>query len=97
MMTITVRALHRFRELVDDGECIRLYLSAGGCNPSVALDIVRDPGKDDIRHEQHDFIFYLENEISGVLREISIDYADRTGFIISGMPKTFCCSQGEDR
>jgi len=91
MMIITARALARFRELLDEGDCIRLYLSAGGRNPSVALEIVRTAEKDDKKHEQDNYIFYLGKEVAN-LPDITVDHEGKKGFMISGLPTSCCCN-----
>ena len=91
MIAITERAFARFRELLDEGDCIRLYLSAGGYNPLVALEIVRSAEKDDKKYEQDNYVFYLDKEVAG-LPEIAVDHEGKKGFMISGLPKSCCCN-----
>lgn len=55
------------------------------------MDIADAPKKGDVTLEQGGVKVYLEKEANRLLSEATIDFSDKRGISISGMPRSSCC------
>jgi Fe-S cluster assembly iron-binding protein IscA len=55
------------------------------------MDIADDATKGDVTIEKNGLKVFLDGDANRLLSEATIDYADETGFVISGMQQTSSC------
>lgn len=55
------------------------------------MDIADGPKKGDVTLEKGGVKVFLEKKVNKLLSEATIDFSDKQGFIISGMPQTSSC------
>ena len=55
------------------------------------MDIAKDAEAGDETLTFGDVRVFVQDAVSQILPEGAIDYADDSGFVISGMPETSCC------
>ena len=96
MLTLTDNAVKRFKEILGEKKGndygIRIFAAGGGCcGPSLAMDIVEGAEKGDATLEKNGVKGFLEKEANKLLLEATIDFSDKRGIIISGMPRSSCC------
>ncbi|MBU4319626.1 MAG: iron-sulfur cluster assembly accessory protein [Nitrospinae bacterium] len=96
MLTLTDNAVKRFKEMLveENGNDygIRIFAATSGCcGPSLAIDIADGAERGDATLEKNGIKVFLEKEASKLLSEATIDFSDKRGFIINGMPQTSCC------
>jgi iron-sulfur cluster assembly accessory protein len=97
MLTVTDNAVKRFKILLQEksGEnCgIRIFTAGGGCcGPSIAMDIADKAEGGDETLDNNGLKIFLEKEAVNLLGGATIDFSDNEGFIITGMPRSSCCS-----
>jgi len=93
MVTFTDKAIEKFREFLNGKNThgIRIFTTAGGCGPSLAMDIADGAQKGDATLERNGVKVFLEKEANKLLSEATMNFSDDRGFIISGMQQTSCC------
>jgi len=57
----------------------------------LAMDLADGAKKGDVTLEKDGVKVFLEKEANKLLSEATIDFSDKRGFIISGMPQSSCC------
>lgn len=55
------------------------------------MDLADGAKKGDVTLEKDGVKVFLEKEANKLLSEATIDFSDKRGFIISGMPQSSCC------
>lgn len=55
------------------------------------MDIAKEAGKGDVILENKGVKVFLEKEANRLLSNATMDYSDKRGIIISGMPQSSCC------
>ena len=55
------------------------------------MDIAKEAAKGDATLEKDGIKVFLEKEAGRLLASATMDYSDKRGIIISGMPRTSCC------
>ncbi|MCL4557420.1 MAG: iron-sulfur cluster assembly accessory protein [Deltaproteobacteria bacterium] len=100
MLTLTDRALERFKKILKDEGCesfgIRIFMTDSGCcGPSLALDLVERAADGDVTIDQNGLKVFVEKDANETLAAATMDFSDQRGFVLNGMPKTgqdSCCS-----
>jgi Fe-S cluster assembly iron-binding protein IscA len=57
----------------------------------LAMDIADGAKKEDVTIEKDGVKVFLEKEANKLLSEATIDFSEKRGIIISGMPRSSCC------
>lgn len=57
----------------------------------MAMDMAQGPEKHDSVYEQNGLTFFLEKEAQKILMHATIDYTEKQGFMITGIPPSSCC------
>ena len=55
------------------------------------MDIVKKAEMGDVTLEKGDVKVFLEKEANKLLSEATMDFSEKRGIIISGMPRSSCC------
>lgn len=95
MLTLTDNAVKRFKDILAEDHAsrgVRIFDAGGGCcGPSLAMDIAKEAEKGDVTFEKDGVKVFLEKEANRLLSEATIDFSEKEGMIISGMPRSSCC------
>lgn len=97
MLTVTDIAVERFKKLLQEKNSenggIRIFAAGEGCcGPSLAIDIADNAESGDEILDKDGIKIFLEKRAGNLLGSATIDFTDSQGFIITGMPRTSCCS-----
>ena len=57
----------------------------------MAMDIAEGAKKGDITLEKDGVKVFLEREANKLLSDATMDFSEKQGIIISGMPRSSCC------
>ena len=55
------------------------------------MDIADEAAKGDVTLEKNGVKVFLEKEAHRLLAEATLDFSEKQGIIISGMPRSSCC------
>ena len=55
------------------------------------MDIAEETEKGDVTLEKNGVKVFLEKEANKLLSEATMDFSEKRGIIISGMPRSSCC------
>ncbi len=89
MLTLTDKALKRFKKILKDEECesfgIRIFMTDKACcGPSLALDLVEQAADGDMPFEKDGLKVFIEKKAEGMLSAATMDFSDSRGFVVNG-------------
>ena len=89
-MEITYAAIKKLTKVIEHvkkGACLRVLMTEGCCGPTVAMDLVDTPDKDDQEIIKKDFRFYVHKDAMPHLAKATVD-CDKDGeIVITGLPE----------
>ncbi len=88
-MEIKDAAIEKLKNLIEKvkkGACLRVFMADGCCGPSVAMDLVEKPDKDDQEMVKKDFKFYVHKDALLHLANATIDCDKEGEIIVTGLP-----------
>lgn len=97
MLDIKDVAIEKLKEIIKEekrGSCLRIFMAGGCCGgPSVAMDIVEKPEKEDIEVEKNGLKLYIHKDAAAQLVNAIVDCDKAGGIIIKGLAKQDggCC------
>lgn len=65
---------------------LRVFMSEGCCGPSVAMDLIEKPAKDDLEITNGDFKVYIDKAAAALLENAALDCDPDGEIIIKGLP-----------
>jgi Fe-S cluster assembly iron-binding protein IscA len=84
MLEIKTAAIKKIKELIEKqgkGLSLRIFMTEGCCGPSLAMDLISEPGKEDSEMEANNFKFYVHKDAVPQLENATID-CDKNGEIL---------------
>ena len=88
-MEIKDAAIEKFKEILKHAGkgCLRIFAAEGCCGPSLAMDLVPGPEKDDAEIEKNGLKLYVHKDAAAMLEKAVID-CDADGEIsVKGLPE----------
>ena len=88
-MEIKDAAIEKLKAIIKEhkkGACLRVFMAEGCCGPSVAMDLVEKPGKDDLEVVKKDFKLYVHKDAQLHLAKAVIDCDANGEIIVTGLP-----------
>ena len=88
-MEITNAAIEKLTKIINGvkkGACLRVLMAEGCCGPSVAMDLVEKPDKDDQEVVKNDFKFYVHKDAMLPLAKATIDCDENGEIVVTGLP-----------
>jgi len=98
-MQITDPAVEKLKEILAEekkGSCLRIFMQAGCCGSSLAMDIADKPEKGDVEIAKDGLKVYVAKDAEAQLANASLDCDKAGGIIIKGLPKAGGCGGGCD-
>ncbi len=89
-MEITNAAIEKIAKIIKNakkGACLRVFMAEGCCGPTVAMDLVQKPDKDDQEIIKKDFKCYVHKEALIQLAKVTVDCDKEGEIVITGLPE----------
>jgi len=89
MLQMTDGAIAKIKGFIDKqkaGACLRIFMAPGCCGPSLAMDIVSKPEKDDAEMEIKKFKFFVAADAAAQLADATIDCDEEGSIMVKGLP-----------
>ncbi|MDD5208310.1 MAG: iron-sulfur cluster biosynthesis family protein [Elusimicrobiales bacterium] len=88
-MEIKDAAIEKLKAIIKEhkkGACLRVFMTEGCCGPSVAMDLVEKPGKDDLEVLKKDLKLYVHKDAQLHLAKAVIDCGEDGEIVVTGLP-----------
>jgi len=95
-MNITDDAANELKKILvefnKEGAGVRIFSTQGCCGPTIQMDIVPQPGKEDTIVSIGNIDFFIEKSLVSTLSSVTLDYGVN-GFRLNGLVRSGgCCS-----
>ncbi|MDP2866876.1 MAG: iron-sulfur cluster biosynthesis family protein [Elusimicrobiota bacterium] len=88
-MEIKDAAIEKLKVIIKEhkkGACLRVFMAEGCCGPSVAMDLVEKPEKDDLEVVKKDLKLYVHKDAQPHLAKAVIDCGADGEIVVTGLP-----------
>ena len=66
---------------------LRVFVSQGCCGPSLGMDLVEKPGKDDLEVSNKDFKVYVDKDAVSMVEKAVLDCDEQGDIIMKNLPR----------